>query len=404
MFVKPGLYISISLTLILLGCSALPKQFFAGVDNLPKQMINRQILVTLPESNKSDWLPIREQLARQHDILLTGEFPLTSINVDCLVYRVPEQESLASVVQRLKADKRVQLVQENLIFESLQNSDSAAYTELSYAPKLIHADHAHQLSTGKGVRLAVIDTGAERHHPDLEGQHLETENFVDGSDYSFSHDRHGTAVTGVIAARENDGIGINGIAPEARVSVLKACWYPEQDQAKAQCSSWSLAKALDAAINDNVQIINLSLAGPDDDLLRKLLESAHYKGINVVASTLENKAEPGFPAILPFAVPVISSGPDGRIVKPSWFSDFPNVVAAPGVEILTTVPNDGYDFVSGSSLAAAHVSGVIALLLEKKPDLSPEQIKTLLLQNGQKSRSPTAQTLDAWSILQSVDR
>jgi subtilisin family serine protease len=76
---------------------------------------------------------------------------------------------------------------------------------------------------------------------------------------------------------------------------------------------------------------------------------------------------------------------------------------APGVEILTTVPNDGYDFVSGSSLAAAHVSGIIALLLEVKPNLSPDQIKKLLLRNGKQQSALPLHVLDAWSILQALD-
>ena len=70
------------------------------------------------------------------------------------------------------------------------------------------------------------------------------------------------------------------VAPEADISVLKACWYQNQADAKAQCSSWSLAKALDAAITSGARIINLSLAGPSDELMTKLLETAHARGIN----------------------------------------------------------------------------------------------------------------------------
>jgi subtilisin family serine protease len=214
-------------------------------------------------------------------------------------------------------------------------------------------------------------------------------------------------VAGVIGARANDGVGIYGIAPDAEISVFKACWYPEAADAKAQCSSWSLAKALDAAISSGTRIINLSLAGPYDELLNKLLEAADQRGINIVAATLENQQHPGFPAELALAVPVISAGPNGQAVHPSWLSKFPAIVAAPGVEILTTVPKEGYDFVSGSSLAAAHVSGVIALMLELKPELTPKQIKSLLHLNGKGAEGdgtvPAAlHALDACAILQTL--
>jgi Subtilase family len=391
------------ISLYLIGCAEISPHFFEGKNDLPKQMVSRQILVTLPESLKSDWAIIREELAQQNDILTSAEFPLDSIGVDCIVYRVPEQESLEQTIQQLRADKRVILAQENQVFEGIQSSESKSFATISYAPKLIHADAAQSIATGKGVRIAVVDTGAEKGHPDFKGQLLDTDNFVDGSDYAFSHDRHGTAVTGVIVAKANDGEGIYGIAPDAEVSVLKACWYPEASNAKAQCSSWSLAKALDSAIKNRARIINLSLAGPHDGLLSQLLETAHKRGISIVAATQEKREQPGFPANLPFAIPVISTGPDGQITKPTWLPQFPGTVAAPGLEILTTIPNDGYDFVSGSSLAAAHVSGIIALILEVKPSFLPDKVKELLLRNGkEKSTTPLLRTLDAWAILQDL--
>lgn len=395
-----SLYLCIATPLWLIGCAELSPHFFEGVNELPKQMVSRQVLVTLPENLKSDWATIREELAQRNDILTSGEFPLPSIGVDCLVYKVPDRENLGKVIQQLHADSRVALVQENQVFEGIQSRVSEEFSAISYAPKLIHADTAHDLATGKGIHIAVVDTGAEKDHPDFKDQLLETVNFVDGSDYAFTHDRHGTSVTGVIVARANDGVGIYGIAPNAKVSVLKACWYPETSDAKAQCSSWSLAKALDAAISKKARIINLSLAGPHDALLNKLLETAHNRGINIVAASLEKQQQPGFPAELPFAIPVISTGPDGQVEQPAWLPQFPNAVVAPGIEILTTVPNDGYDFVSGSSLAAAHVSGIIALLLEVKPNLSPDQIKKLLLRNGKQQSTSPLHTLDAWAILQ----
>jgi subtilisin family serine protease len=388
---------------LLLACSNLSPAFFEGPQEIPKQMVDRQLLVTLPESLKSDWPRIREELAQKNDILVSGEFPLTSIGVNCLVFKVPEQENFHLKIQQLQADSRVQLVQVNQVFEGIQSGLNDPLATISYAPQLLHVDLAHAMATGKGVRLAVIDTGVETDHPDLKNQFLETANFVDGSAYTFRHDRHGTAVTGVIAAKADDGIGIYGIAPDSEVNVFKACWYPEPSDAKAQCSTWSLAKAVDAAIKKKVRIINLSLAGPPDALLSKLLETAHQKGITVVAATLEKKGQPGFPADLPWAIPVISSGPYGQVLQPKWLKDFPQVVAAPGIEILTTVPNDGYDFVSGSSLAAAHVSGIIALLLELNSRLLPEQIKDLLLLNGRESSTRTLKTLDALAILKSLN-
>jgi subtilisin family serine protease len=379
------------------GCSWLTDLSLTDNQELPKQMMARQVLVTLPDSLKPKWSAIQAELTRKHQISVTGEFPLSSIGVDCLVFHVPDKLPINQIIQDLNSDERVGLVQENQVFEGIQGSESDAFAAISYAAKLTHVENAHSITTGKDIKIAVIDTGAEKEHPDLKGRIRQTANFVEGGDLSFSRDKHGTAVTGVIGARANDGIGIYGIAPEAEISVLKACWY--QADSKAQCSSWSLAKALDAAINSGARIINLSLAGPNDELLTKLLKAAHERGINVVAATWEKQAQPGFPASLPETIPVISTGPDGNSKLPGWLANFPDTVAAPGLDILTTVPKEGYDFVSGSSLATAHVSGIIALLLELNPKLTPDQIKELLNDNGNSVKKNSLAVLDICAII-----
>jgi subtilisin family serine protease len=96
---------------------------------------------------------------------------------------------------------------------------------------------------------------------------------------------------------------------------------------------------------------------------------------------------------------VISVGPDGHPVQPGWRFRYPGVVAAPGVEILTTVPEDAYDFVSGSSLAAAHVSGIVALLLEANPTLSPDRIKELLIPKGGANGAFPEHPVDVYTLL-----
>ena len=176
----------------------------------------------------------------------------------------------------------------------------------------------------------------------------------------------------------------------------RACWYADSSKDKALCSSWTLAKAIDAAILKGSRIINLSLGGAEDALLKKLLITANQSHIIVVAAALENKPEPGFPASLDFVIPVISVDPQGNTSHPSWLSNL-EVIAAPGIEVLTTTPSNSYDFLSGSSLAAAHVSGVAALLLQYHPQLEPVAVKSALMHSritpgahqSASSKSPT---------------
>lgn len=352
---------------------------------MPKQFEAHLIIVTLSEDKRAQWSAIDHDIRAQYALQPAGEFPLTSIHVNCFVYRAPETMALDELITQLRADQRIAWAQVNQVFAGLRAAQSDGYALLSYGPKMIRAHAAHRIATGKGVPVTIIDTGADENHPDLKGRVAVTRNFVDGGELFFSEDRHGTAIAGIIGARANDGIGIDGIAPEADIAIFKACWYDDGDDDKALCSSWTLAKALDAAIRSGSRVINLSLNGPGDGLLEQLLTAADRRHIVLIAAGKEQGKEPGFPASLDFVIPVVSSGPHGESAQPDWVQQR-DTLAAPGVEVLTTTP-EGYDFLSGSSLAAAHVSGVAALLLQYHAGLEPEQIRKILKRTGQTAAS-----------------
>jgi subtilisin family serine protease len=215
----------------------------------------------------------------------------------------------------------------------------------------------HQIATGRRVRVAVIDSMVERTHPDLAGQVAISENFVQGQ--SDAPEQHGTGVAGVIAARADNGVGIAGVAPGARLMALRACW---QEPAAAQrptqtiCDSLALAKALQFAVGHDAQVINLSLSGPQDILLGKLLDLALVRGTAVVSAYDRDLPRGGFPASHPGVVAVVDGGSGPPIT---------GVLSAPGRDVPTTQPGGRWYFVNGASYAAAHVSGLFALLRER---------------------------------------
>ncbi|MEQ1620839.1 MAG: S8 family serine peptidase [Methylococcales bacterium] len=390
---------SLFVLLLLLGCAG--KQ--AQLASPPIQFLSRQVIVTLSEDHRDKWESIDREIQTRYGIAKAGEFSLTSIHVNCLVYRVPEHLSVEQIILELTEDKRVQMVERNQFFNSLTKGNGDPLADMDYGMKLIGADQVYQVSTGKNVAIAIIDTGINSNHPDLAGQIIDTQNFVEGGDPSFKTDAHGTAVAGIIGAGANDGMGIRGVAPDARIMALKACWHSDSHSQKARCASWTLAKALDYAINHGVRIINMSLTGPPDKLLTKLLAKAYSKGIILVAAANESQAEPGFPASVESVIPVISSDSTGTVARPSWsFQAAP--LAAPGIDILTTTPL-GYDFYSGSSLATAHVSGVIALLLQLRPQLSVDEIRDVLKTSATYRKSSSigiVNACEALSILETM--
>ena len=207
------------------------------------------VVVTLaPASSDSpDRIPV--ELAGAHGLRHVGAFPLTSIGVHCLVFEVPANRAMDEVLRGLAADRRVESAQPNQVFRNLAAGPPDPYASFQYGARAIRAPQAHRWATGRGVTVAVIDTGIETEHPDLLGRVAKTANFVDGGAQSFAQDRHGTAVAGVIGARANNNEGIFGVAPEADLIGIKACWHSTARGLEARCSSWTLAKAIDFAVS-----------------------------------------------------------------------------------------------------------------------------------------------------------
>jgi subtilisin family serine protease len=233
---------------------------------------------------------------------------------------------------------------------------------------------AHAFSRGAGIRVAIIDTGVDTQHPDLAGRTLLTRNYIDDNEIAFRSDRHGTQIAGLIAAAANNGIGIVGVAPDVKLMAYKACWQASASSA-GRCNSFTLAQALADAISAKAQVINLSLVGPSDPLLAALIAKATEAGVIVVGAV---SADPrlSFPAKLPHVLPV-AEAEDSQ-------NDGADILRAPARDIVTLVPNGHYDFASGSSLATAQVTGVVALLLAKDQKLRVERVRALLVQSTEK--------------------
>lgn len=315
-----------------------------------------------------------ESVSEEFNLQEVDDWPIRSLSVYCLVYRVAASADREQVIAALREDDRVESVQPLNVFETNVTADHAyddTYAELQHGLNSLSLNEAHRHSRGKGVRIAVIDSNADTQHEDLKGRVRRVENFA-GNAPGIDRN-HGTAVTSVIAARTNNARGIVGIAPEAKLELYVACWSQE-DFETAVCDSFTLAQALDTLLENPPDVLNLSLAGPEDGLVRRLLLEAHRRGVIVVAA--DPRATTGsqvFPASMEQVIAVGSSGADDQGRGDSIF--------APGEQILVAVPDDNYDFRSGSSLAAAHVSGVVALLLAITPDTDRSAILTVLRQS-----------------------
>ncbi len=316
---------------------------------------------------------ITNQLAEEYKLEKMREWPMTQVGMHCVVYRLPNKAATTTAIERLSKDKRVEVVQNMHLYKTKAQKEGDPYYKLQTNLHLMQIELAHSRATGRGVTIGMIDTGVDLNHPDLAGQISKDENLAIDVSPGFNTDKHGTAVAGVMVAKHNNGQGIIGIAPDAKLVAYKACWPETGDAIEAECNSFTLALALNMAIKEGVDILNMSLTGPEDPLLTVLINKALEEGIIIVASDSgsDNPRE-NFPANLKNVISVQSTS------DTSSTNAISGSISAPGFKILTTLPHGTYDFISGSSIAAAEISGVIALLLEHKSDLAFSDIHTIL--------------------------
>ncbi|MGZ5238642.1 MAG: S8 family peptidase [Caldimonas sp.] len=292
---------------------------------------------------------IAAALARSNGLDLATDWPLPILGLDCYVMTVPPPRQADDVAALLSRDPRVAWAQPMNVFRALGHDDPLF--SLQPAGREWHLSELHATATGHGVPVAIIDSGVQLDHPDLAGQVAMHANFV--GDRDDRAESHGTAVAGIVAARSDNHVGISGVAPRARLFVLRAC--RQASPADTRCTSLSLALALHAAIDRGARIINLSLGGPPDRLIEQLVEAALAHGISVVAAADRTVPRGGFPAALRGVVAVVD---EASGATPA------GMVAAPGTDIPAPLPGSRWALVSGASYAAAHVSGLLALMLE----------------------------------------
>lgn len=369
------------------------------------------------------------QLARSYGMTALREWPIAPLRVDCLVFRLPANVDRADVLRRLARDRRVQLAQPLQQFAtlaqaaeatspsstagtaataSITNTASASnasstpagyndpYLPLQWGFSAMQIAAAQRFSRGQGVTVAVIDTGADVEHPDLAGRVQLARNFVDRDAHAFAADPHGTLVAGIIAAVPNNHLGIVGVSPDARLQIFKACEPVGPSALAAQCNSFTLALALSAAIEGDAQIVNLSLTGPADPLLQRLVVQGQQRGMIFVGAVPPDGSLSGFPLVVPGVV----AAQESERAAPAA-----PVLPAPGNEVLSLTPAGHYDFASGSSFAAAQISGALAVLRAGAPRASASQLLAALRRSVETNpaHGSTVNLCTALAIVQPLD-
>jgi subtilisin family serine protease len=325
-------------------------------------------------------------VASAYGLTVLNEHPLASTGENIVTYATTQ--NIFTVIAAMALDGRINDAQPEYVFETTAEAGFAseavaqprAYSDpfavMNYAPGKTGALQLHGEASGNGQLIAVIDTGIDVSHPDLSNRLREP---VDTTGNGYAAENHGTAVAGIIAAEADNAIGSYGVAPAAELLPIKACQPKEEGGLAARCTTSTLVKALDVAISEDAAIINMSLAGPPDDLVSRYVNLALDQGRLVVAGAGNGgiHGKPGYPAAIPGVLAVTAVDAIDRLYTKANRGEYIDI-AAPGVDIVATVPDGQYPPLSGTSMAAAHVTGIAALIRELGPLMSSREVAMVI--------------------------
>ncbi|MEX0343733.1 MAG: S8 family serine peptidase [Rhizobiaceae bacterium] len=285
------------------------------------------------------------------------------------LYTIVGGAPVRQVITALQADATVVTAQPNYIY-TLAQTTSSTTNDSQYAITRLGITDVHKITRGAGVSVAVIDSGIDFSHPELAANSSVTLD-VTSEENPVPH-KHGTSIAGIIASAGT----LTGVAPEAPVIGIRAF---DTSSGEPSSSSWLIATALDMANKNGAGVVNMSFAGPHDPLIERSVAGAAKRGIVTVAAAgnAGPDAAPLYPAAYEEVIAVTAVDSKDGLFAGANTGDYV-AISAPGVDILAPAPNGGYDISTGTSMAAAHVSGMIALLLSRKPDLTRANVLQVL--------------------------
>lgn len=314
-----------------------------------------------PSPSQVDAMARRHRLNREESQV----FNLTGTTM--FRWTIPDGRSVSSVVRSLEQDSQILSVQPNYRYLLQQSGTGEG---IQYAVGKLNLPRAHELAKGNSILVAVIDSGIDPTHPELAGAIADSFNPAGGDGAPHSH---GTGIAGGIVAKSR----LTGVAPRARILAVRAF---DPTDTGAEGTTFNILKGLEWASGKGARVINMSFAGPRDPIMTRALAAAHKKGIVLIAAAgnAGPKSPPLFPAADANVIAVTATDAQDRLFPRANRGNHV-AIAAPGVDVVLPTPGGSYQMATGTSFAAALVSGIAALILEREPSLSPDSVRRVLL-------------------------
>ncbi len=335
----------------------------AGANN---NFVANEVLIEVngqPSAAEVDAIARRHRLTR----IESQTFELTGTTL--FRWRIADRRSVDAVQRQLAGDGSVRTTYKNFRFALQQAAAASAGDPAQYVVPKMKLTQAHALASGQGVVVAVIDSGIDVKHPELAGVVVGSFDALNSNEKPHAH---GTGIAGAIASHAR----LLGAAPSAQLLAVRAFGT---SGSSADSTSFNILKGLEYSVANKARVINMSFAGPTDPLLERALANVASRNIVMVAAAgnAGPKSPPLFPGSDKNVIAVSATDANDQIFSASNRGK-QVAIAAPGVDILVPAPEAKYQITSGTSFSAAYISGVVALMIDRKPDITPAEVRGLL--------------------------
>ena len=356
----------------------------AQTNQLEAVFVPDEILFTVATSTPES---LENDVAQRFNLQVLERTQLALIGQRVIRLRIPDSRLVPVVLASLAAETAIGGRQPNYLYRQQQAAQpGASLGDLQYALTKVGLSANVGAVTGRGATVAIIDTAVDIKHPDLVSNGVSSFDAIGGIDDKVSS--HGTAIAGIIA-----GTGTaRGIAPGVKLLSVRA-FQSNKTGTPPVTTSYVLLKAFEWSVAAGARVLNLSFAGPQDPLLLQAVDATTLKDIVMVAAAGNGgpKAKSAYPAAYPGVIAVTATDSADNLYADANQGEY-ITISAPGVDIFAPSTDRGHEMHSGTSFAAAHVTGIAALLLERNPALTAAAVREALVESavnlGTPGRSP----------------
>ena len=311
-------------------------------------------------------------------------------NIAVDVVQVPEGSGVSEIIEQYRKSSDVAFAEPNFLASAFETPNDPLYGN-QWNLKKVMVEESYDVAKGGYGPIAIIDTGVDASHPDLSGLVLSGYNTISENTNSHDDNGHGTHVAGIASAQTNNSSGIASISYAATILPVKVLG------ADGSGTYSDVSEGITYAADKGVRIINLSLGGSSDsETLKRAVTYAQSKGSVVVAAAGNDATNaPLYPAAYPGVLAVSASDQNDSLAS---FSNYGSniFVASPGVNITSSVPGGSYKQHNGTSMAAPHLSGLLALVFAADSSLSNTEAIEKIKDNAEKV-GPYAYDANGWN-------